>query len=144
MSAAPGMRLLAGSAQVGTSKGAGIAGLAAQGQQNLHLCSLPLLGHCAAAPRCAPADLQACPLSPAEPARKFDHWLSRAAQPWPAPSGGGMQQVNMTAGRSYSAIPGLKDCPPGTNAAGGGGAAAGQRRLQRQQGKRWRPEDFEL
>ena len=81
---------------------------------------------------------------PAEPAKKFDQRLSRAVKPWPAPSGSSMQQLGMTAGRTYSTIPRLKDCPPGTNAAGGSGAAAGGRRLQRQQGKRRRPEDIEL
>lgn len=101
---------------------------------------------------CAPARHQQVPaaLTPcahafghhAEPARKFDQRLSRAAKPWPAPNGSGMQQLGMTAGRTYSAIPRLKTCPPGTNAAAGGGAGA--RRLQRQQDKRWQPEDLDL
>lgn len=101
---------------------------------------------------CAPAHHQLVPAAPmpcahafghhAEPAQKFDQRLSRAAKAWPAPNSSGMQQLGMTAGRTYSAIPRLKTCPPGTNAAAGGGAGA--RRLQRQQGKRWQPEDLDL
>ncbi|KAL4425403.1 hypothetical protein ABPG75_009419 [Micractinium tetrahymenae] len=49
----------------------------------------------------------------AEPARQFDLRLRGAAQPWPAPSGGGMQAMNMTSGRVYSDEPDMKDCPGG-------------------------------
>lgn len=49
----------------------------------------------------------------AEPARQFDLRLRGAAQPWPAPSGGGLQPMNMTSGRVYSDEPDMKDCPGG-------------------------------
>lgn len=49
----------------------------------------------------------------AEPARQFDLRLRGAVQPWPAPSGGGKQPMNMTSGRVYSDEPDMKDCAGG-------------------------------
>ena len=71
------------------------------------------------------------PLStpPAEPARKFDLRMSRVAKPWPAPTGGGLVQLNMTAGRVYSAEPDMQEVcgvnsSGSSGASGSGGAAA--------------------
>ena len=53
--------------------------------------------------------------------------MSTAAQPWPAPTGGGLVQLNMTMGRVYSAEPDMQEvCSGGSSSSGGGsgGAAA--------------------
>lgn len=115
--AAPGTPLPAGTARVGWPAAGGsrlpaIAGApqALHAGCNCHTCRSPL----------------------ADPARQFDQRMSGAAQPWPAPSGGGLQQMGMTTGRKYSDKPDMKEgaaCPAVATTA----AAAGARRLRQQQ-----------
>ncbi len=51
--------------------------------------------------------------------------MSTAAQPWPAPTVGGLVQLNMTTGRVYSAEPDMQEaCSKGSSSSGGGSGAA--------------------